>query len=429
MNENEFDRTARAWLDDAPTQMSDRAVLSALEEIHTTRQRRAVWPAWRPTNVSNFARVAIAAVLVAVGLLAVNVVPRQPDGSTVGGPPAPSSIVDPTPSPSPSASPAQVIDFPSLSTTFISLRNGFSIKHPDGVAPIPATNIWGFGDAGFDVVETGSAAVFKGSSTEMPLVESGFVVDEPSNMSIDAWVDQAVKDLADECAAPRGQQSETTIDGQPGRISECPNQIDATVVAGGRLYLFSLLSDRADARAVFDAFAASIDLTPETAIDYPALPTTFVSPTYGYAFNYLDRGGLEPATERWDPVNHPPVDGGRGSFIGRDNGFDEVDTGLGAVFKGASMKIADEASIDGWIDDYISAGGCYVPRNEQAGITIDGHSGRISDECPDKVVATVVVDGRLYLFAMLHSRADARALFDAFAATIDLRPEDAAAPQ
>ena len=81
------------------------------------------------------------------------------------------------------------------------------------------------------------------------------------------------------------------------------------------------------------------------------------------------------------------------------------------------------------VDDYISAGGCYVPRNEQAGITIDGHSGRISDECPDKVVATVVVDGRLYLFAMLHNRSDARALFDAFAATIDLRPEDAAAPQ
>ena len=41
MNENEFDRTARAWLDDGPTQMSDRAVLSALEEIHTTRQRRS----------------------------------------------------------------------------------------------------------------------------------------------------------------------------------------------------------------------------------------------------------------------------------------------------------------------------------------------------------------------------------------------------
>ncbi len=107
---------------------------------------------------------------------------------------------------------------------------------------------------------------------------------------------------------PRSQQAEITIDGQPGRISECPNQIEATVVAGGRLYLFTLSHDRLDARAVFDTFAATIDLTPETAIDFPNLPSTFVSPTYGYAFNYLDRGGLEPATERWDPVNKSPSD-------------------------------------------------------------------------------------------------------------------------
>jgi hypothetical protein len=69
-----------------------------------------------------------------------------------------------------------------------------------------------------------------------------------------------------------------------------------------------------------------------------------------------------------------------------------------------------------------------VPRSQQAEITIDGRPGRISDACPDKVVATVAVDRRLYLFAMLHNRTDARAFFDAFAATIDLRPEDAAVP-
>ncbi len=68
-----------------------------------------------------------------------------------------------------------------MTTTFISLRNGFVLKHPDGVALTPATNLWGFGDDGFDVVETDLAAVFKGSSTEMPLVENGFLVGEPSD--------------------------------------------------------------------------------------------------------------------------------------------------------------------------------------------------------------------------------------------------------
>ena len=43
MNENEFDLAARAWLDDGPTRMSDHAVLSALEEIRTTRQRGSSW--------------------------------------------------------------------------------------------------------------------------------------------------------------------------------------------------------------------------------------------------------------------------------------------------------------------------------------------------------------------------------------------------
>ena len=39
MNENDFDfdQTARAWLEDGPTRMSDHALLSALDEVHTTR--------------------------------------------------------------------------------------------------------------------------------------------------------------------------------------------------------------------------------------------------------------------------------------------------------------------------------------------------------------------------------------------------------
>ena len=68
------------------------------------------------------------------------------------------------------------------------------------------------------------------------------------------------------CGVPRSQQAEITIDGQSGRIAECPtDQIEATVVAGGRLYLFILGNDRSDARALFDAWVATIDLTPETA--------------------------------------------------------------------------------------------------------------------------------------------------------------------
>ena len=68
--------------------------------------------------------------------------------------------------------------------------------------------------------------------------------------------------------AAAADRIEITIDGRSGRIFECPvDQIVATVVAGGRLYFFSLSHERSDARAFFDAWVATIELTPETAAE------------------------------------------------------------------------------------------------------------------------------------------------------------------
>lgn len=90
MTDNEFVRTARAWLDEGPNVMSDRALQLALDEIHATRQRRALWPAPRQTSLFTIIRIAAAvgAILLAVvgfGLL--------------------SSGVGPEPTPTPAASP------------------------------------------------------------------------------------------------------------------------------------------------------------------------------------------------------------------------------------------------------------------------------------------------------------------------------------
>jgi hypothetical protein len=315
------------------------------------------------------------------------------------------------------AAPAAGLDRKLLTTTFVSPRNGFSIKHPDGVAVTPARQLWGFDD-GVDLVETGLGAVFRGASTELPF-ENGFVGGSEWG-SIYEWVDDVTEDLPGACGVPRSQQAEITIDGHAGRISEdCPG-IVATVVAGGRLYLFTLLHDRTDARAVFDAFAATIDLTPETAVDFPALTKTFVSPTNGFSFGYIR--GLEPAKELWDPVTQPFPD----KSGDLDDPFDFVETGFGAVFKSASTAIPDGVSLDAWIDEHVSSWGCGVPRSQQAEITIDGRSGRVA-ECPGMITATVVAGRRLYLFILGRDSSDARAFFDTFTATIDLRPETAVA--
>ena len=272
-------------------------------------------------------------------------------------------------------------------------------------------------------METGLAAVFKGASTEFS--DGVSTTESPDGVSIDERVDEYLSGfLPGACGIPRSQQAEITIDGQSGRIAECPNHIEATVVAGGRLYLFTLSHDRSDARAVFDAFAATIDLTPETAVDFPGLTTTFVSPTYGYSFGYIDRGGLTPATELWDPVNQQPIS----NPDNPSERFDSVETGFGDYFQAASTEIPEGVSIDEWVDEYVSPSGCGRPRRQQEEITIDGQPGRIF-ECPtDRIAATVVAGGRLYLFTMLHNRTDARAFFDTWVATIDLRPEAAAEP-
>jgi hypothetical protein len=178
-----------------------------------------------------------------------------------------------------------------------------------------------------------------------------------------------------------------------------------------------------------DAEAESPPATPTEqveAVDFPDLTATFVSPTNGFSFKY--NRGATPAKELWDPITQPRPD----SSGAHDDPFDVVETGLAAYFKSASTEIPDGVSIDEWVDDYVSPGRCRVPRSQQAEITIDGQPGRIS-ECPktdeatvNEIEATVVAGGRLYLFILLSDRSDYRAVFDAFAATIDLRPEDAA---
>ena len=121
-------------------------------------------------------------------------------------------------------------DFPNLTTTFVSPTNGYSIKHPDGAAVTPAT------EDGFDVVDTGAAAVFKGTSMEFPN-EAVIFAEDDRIARPDEQIDVLLSDdfgFPGGCSVPRSQQAELTIDGQSGRIAECPNQIEATVVVGGQ---------------------------------------------------------------------------------------------------------------------------------------------------------------------------------------------------
>ena len=104
---------------------------------------------------------------------------------------------------------------------------------------------------------------------------------------------------------------------------------------------------------------------------------------------------------------------------------------VGSALRGASTPVPDGVAIDEWFDRLgvgYQPGGCGVRRSEQPEITIDGQPGRIWEECPGQVEASVVAGGRMYLFTLYLEASDVRAVFDAYASPIDLRPEEAASP-
>src|SRR5262245_48458379 len=90
MNELDFDRTARLWLDDGPSQMPDRALDAALATVHRTRQRRAFWPAWMDTRMPSLIRLSAVAAVVLIAVIGISLLP----GGGIGQP-------VPTPSPTP----------------------------------------------------------------------------------------------------------------------------------------------------------------------------------------------------------------------------------------------------------------------------------------------------------------------------------------
>src|SRR5580765_8314533 len=94
--DHDFDRIAMAWLAEGPDELSDRVLDSVTDQIHVTRQRRALRVPRRFPTMTIPARVAAAAVIgaLAVGGAFLVFGTGQP---TVGGP-------SPSPSESPTAS-------------------------------------------------------------------------------------------------------------------------------------------------------------------------------------------------------------------------------------------------------------------------------------------------------------------------------------
>ena len=85
-DDRSLERAARSWLETGPTQAPDRAVEAALLRIETTAQERDLRIPWRLPTMLTPARLAVAAVIVALAMGGTVLIVNRPNQATVGGP-------------------------------------------------------------------------------------------------------------------------------------------------------------------------------------------------------------------------------------------------------------------------------------------------------------------------------------------------------
>lgn len=164
-----------------------------------------------------------------------------------------------------------------------------------------------------------------------------------------------------------------------------------------------------------------------TTLVFPVMSESYISERHGYSIALPGYWSATSASLPWSPpawkLGGSPS--ARFDFMGHEDQPPWV--------RAASAPLPEGLpDVNDWIDEYLTFGdpSCVPPRESQEPITIDGAPGRLWDKCGE-VEATVVLDGRVYMFTLFVGSdqvTNGRELFDALGATIDLRPEDAVAP-
>jgi hypothetical protein len=213
--DRDFDRIATAWLAEGPDELSNRVLDSVIDQIHVTRQRRAMRVPRRFPTMTIPARVAAAAV---VGALAVGGAYLALGGSS-------QSYIG-TPSPSPSTSTPAVSP---LTSTFTSPRYGYAIQYPSGWTASPATKPWLAGtdplysDPTIDTIGTSDARL---AIASQPLAGTSFTDRRIlEGQSPDEWL---VAHCGSSGSTGASCGSPILIGGQSGWLAE-----DGTPAAGG----------------------------------------------------------------------------------------------------------------------------------------------------------------------------------------------------
>jgi len=271
----DFERITDAWLADGPTQLADRILDAALDEVHTTRQRRRLPVPWRFHTMSLQIRLAAAAVIgvIAVGAIYLNL----PGRGDVGGP-------NPTPTSAPTATPAPSVDLDvSTWTPFTSARYGFSARYPSSFGAVPSYTFWR--------IPNFTGNMFDGfNSAGIVKWLSGASMALPAETTQEAWLDAYRRDIIEDesplepeaCFEPREAWTPVTIDGRAAELRVGCQTLEAYLFVDDRVYLFgayaydSAVPSTAEVgvpdefRALLETWLTTITLDPASAVEPPS---------------------------------------------------------------------------------------------------------------------------------------------------------------
>jgi len=281
MNTNrDFERITEAWLADGPTQLADRVLDAALDEVHLTRQRRRLPVPWRFHTMSLQIRLAAAAV---VGALLVGVIYLNlPGRGDVGGPSS-------TPGPTATAQPSLTINTATW-LAFSSTRHGYDIRYPSDWQAIAAKS-----PLTFELLSTHE--FLRGGDSRISLMFNDPIYDSfgrfgssggypwvaaastpiPDGMSEDQWLavyGRPYLEEREDCVPPRDEWEPVSVDGVPSGMYVSCGGIEAATFVFGRVYTFTVVVGMSGIREERDrnllrAFLSTVELHPELADDTP----------------------------------------------------------------------------------------------------------------------------------------------------------------
>lgn len=255
----DFDRITDAWLAEGPTQLNDRVLEAALDEVHLTHQRRRPTVPWRTPTLSTPMRLAAAIAIIAVVGFAGLTYFR---GLGIGNPgPAPTC----TSGPAPSAAPTPFDR--GTWTTYVSHRYGFSICHPADWIVKPADHDWTFAaDAADSLSPPKFTAYDLFIAPDDSIGISTWSVAVTPGTTVAGWL-QAYCPIAESnspCATIQDRAVTVAMDGHVGSLVTFQDDVQAFFLIDNRIYVVASWRPAAeyDSLQRLESFVSTMHLLP-----------------------------------------------------------------------------------------------------------------------------------------------------------------------